>query len=170
MCQIESNSSHKSGPSQKGNTQKSWAAENRPCGMLTSEHFSLKSELATAVAFQYVYFLQVSSTLCRITEAYRHLLALKRLTGYPFVLKHRLINMIKLSFCDHHSTNQFFSWRISCGFPFSLSPFLFLQNLDFVIFLFSPLFFPALQSFLWFPFKLQSPSFLNPLSGLNLNH
>lgn len=98
------------------------------------------------------------------------LLALKRLTGYPFVLKHRLINMIKLSFCDHHSTNQFFSWRISCGFPFSLSPFLFLQNLDFVIFLFSPLFFPALQSFLWFPFKLQSPSFLNPLSGLNLNH
>lgn len=58
-------------PPQK-ETQKSWAAENQPCGMLASEHFSLKSELATAVAFQYVYFSQVSSTLCQITEAYGH--------------------------------------------------------------------------------------------------
>ena len=72
MCRVESNSSQKAGPSQKGNTQKSWAAENQPCGMLASEYFNLKSELDTAVAFQYLYFLKVSSMLCRITEAYGH--------------------------------------------------------------------------------------------------
>lgn len=71
------------------------------------------------------------ATPCWITEVYRHFPCPWKVNRLSLSIN-RLINTVKLSLRDYHSTNQFFPWRNSYIFLFSLNSFLSLWNLDLI--------------------------------------